>query len=68
MKKLTELDLQNALDECEVMRFQTHGAWLAGMTKRLNDALGHSGFKLHSKKPKKLVITTGNAAEPECKS
>ena len=68
MKKLTELDLQNALDECEVMRFSTHGDWLAGMVKRLNVALGNPGFKLHSKKPEKLRIKTGNAAEPECKS
>lgn len=39
MKKLTELDLQNALDECEVIKFRTHGDWLAGMVKRLNAVL-----------------------------
>jgi len=70
MKKLTELDLQNALDECELMRFRTHGDWLAGMVKRLNVALGNPSFKILPKKPKKLVIKTGNSVESEvpCKS
>ena len=62
MKKLTELDLQNALDECELIRFNTHGDWLAGMVKRLNKALGHVEEK------KRIVIKTGLSAEPECKS
>lgn len=74
MKKLTELDLQNALDECEEMRFRTHGDWLAGMVKRLNATLGHieakklvNGFP---KSAKRLVIKTGNNSESEvtCKS
>ena len=46
MKKLTELDLQTALDECTEKRFRSHGAWLAGMVKRLNEGLGGKPAKL----------------------
>jgi len=74
MKKLTELDLQNALDECELLQFKSHGDWLAGMVKRLNTTLGTitekkivKGFPEHVKR---MVIKTGNSVEPEvpCKS
>jgi len=74
MKKLTELDLQNALDECELLQFKSHGDWLAGMVKRLNIALGNitekkivKGFPVLAKQ---TVIKTGNSVEPEvpCKS
>ena len=40
MKKLTELDLQTAMDECAEIKFKSHGEWLAGMVKRLNAAIG----------------------------
>ena len=76
MKKLTELDLQTALDECAEIRFKSHGEWLAGMVKRLNAKLTSSqditsfvGNVL--KKRNSLivpaittVIKTGNAIEP----
>ena len=69
MKKLTELDLQNALDECEFLQFKSHGDWLAGMVKRLNITLGSitekkivKGFP---KSAKQTVIKTGNSVEPE---
>ena len=39
MKKLTELDLQTAMDECAEIKFKSHGEWLAGMVKRLNKAI-----------------------------
>lgn len=74
MKKLTELDLQNALDDCELLQFKSHGDWLAGMVKRLNIALGNitekkivKGFPVLAKQ---TVIKTGNSVEPEvpCKS
>ena len=74
MKKLTELDLQNALDECELLQFKSHGDWLAGMIKRLNESLGHvvekklvKGFSVRAKQ---TVIKTGNSVEPEvpCKT
>jgi len=77
MKKLTELDLQNALDECEEKRFRTHGDWLTGMVRRLNaaldesnDFLSHIGNSLQRKKkvilpPIKTIIQTGNNTEPE---
>lgn len=73
MKKLTELDLQNALDECELIRFNTHGDWLAGMVRRLNKALEDANekpLKILPAKPKNFMVKTGNAAEPEvpCKS
>jgi ribosomal protein L3 len=68
MKKLTELDLQNALDECELIQFKSHGAWLAGMIKRLNIALGNTTEK--KKETKRTVIKISNSTEPEvpCKS
>ena len=62
MKKLTELDLQKAMDECAEIRFQSHGEWLAGMVKRLNAAIAEQPTKL--KKPL-LVVQTGNNIEPE---
>jgi len=79
MKKLTELDLQNALDECEEKRFRTHGDWLTGMVRRLNamlnesnDLLVHVENVLQKKKkdpfklpPIKTIIQTGNSTEPE---
>ena len=74
MKKLTELDLQNALDECELLQFKSHGDWLAGMIKRLNESLGHivekKIVKAFPEHVKQTVIKTGNSAEPEvpCKS
>ena len=70
MKKLTELDLQNALDECELIRFQTHGDWLAGMVKLLNAALEITPLKILPAKPKNFMVKTGNADEPEvpCKT
>jgi len=39
VKKLTELDLQNAMDECTEIKFRSHGEWLAGMVKRLNKSI-----------------------------
>lgn len=76
MNKLTELDLQNALDECELIRFKTHGDWLAGMVKRLNMILTKNANEPKvTLKPiptvKKItIIQTGNNIEPasECKS
>ena len=74
MKKITELDLQNALDECELLQFKSHGDWLAGMVKRLNATLGYITEKKLGKaftKPvKQTVIKTGNSTESEvpCKS
>lgn len=75
MKKLTELDLQNALDECELIRFSTHGDWLAGMVKRLNAALGFISeekklVKGYSESAKRTVIKIGDLSDPEvpCKS
>jgi len=69
MKKLTELDLQNALDECELLQFKSHGDWLAGMVKRLNATLGHITEKKIVKAfpvlAKQTVIKTGNSTEPE---
>jgi len=63
MKKLTELDLQNALDECELIRFRTHGDWLAGMVKRLNATLMLN--EVPSIPTLKTVVTTGNSVELE---
>jgi len=74
MKKLTELDLQNALDECELLQFKSHGDWLAGMIKRLNATLGLITEKKIVKSfpalAKQTVIKTGNSIDPEvpCKS
>jgi len=74
MKKLTELDLQNALDECELLQFKSHGDWLAGMIKRLNATLGciteKKTVKSFPEHVKRMVIKTGNNVEPEvpCKS
>lgn len=70
MKKLTELDLQNALDECEVIRFNTHGDWLAGMVKRLNAAIEDKPLKILPTKPKNFMVKTGSAIESGevCKS
>jgi len=74
MKKLTELDLQNALDDCELLQFKSHGDWLAGMIKRLNVTLGHiTDKKIVKTFPvpvKQTVIKTGNSTEPEvpCKT
>ena len=69
MKKLTELDLQNALDECELLQFKSHGDWLAGMIKRLNATLGLITEKKIVKPfpvdVKQTVIKTGNSVEPE---
>jgi len=69
MKKLTELDLQNALDECELLQFKSHGDWLAGMVKRLNIALGlTTDKKLVKAFPvpvKQTVIKISNSTEPE---
>ena len=69
MKKLTELDLQNALDECELLQFKSHGDWLAGMIKRLNETLGRITEKKIVKPfpvdVKQTVIKTGNSVEPE---
>jgi len=74
MKKLTELDLQNALDECELIKFRSHGAWLAGMVKRLNASLmlndctelvGNALLKKKIIPSIKTVVTTGNLIEPE---
>ena len=69
MKKLTELDLQNALDECELLQFKSHGDWLAGMAKRLNATLGLTTEKKIVKsfpvRAKQTVIKTGNSVEPE---
>lgn len=65
MKKLTELDLQNALDECELLRFETHGDWLAGMIKRLNAAIENKSLKILPVKPKNLMVKIGNNVEPE---
>jgi len=83
MKKLTELDLQNALDECELLQFKSHGDWLAGMIRRLNKVLEKSvESKImiplvedptkanYSVNITKTRIKTGNSVEPEvpCKS
>jgi len=69
MKKITELDLQNALDECELLQFKSHGDWLAGMIKRLNITLGNTTEKKLVKgfpvPVKQTVIKTGNSVEPE---
>lgn len=72
MKKLTELDFQLALDECTEKRFRSHGAWLAGMVKRLNAVLGgaepeRTPFFTHPGKypTSKTVIKSGNNTEPE---
>ena len=71
MKKLTELDLQNALDECELLQFKSHGDWLAGMVRRLNIALGLiTEKKLVKDFPipvpvKRTIIKTSNSIEPE---
>lgn len=62
MRKLTELDLQKAMDECAEIRFKSHGEWLAGMVKRLNAAITDSSAK--TKKPL-LIVQTGNNIEPE---
>ena len=68
MKKLTELDLQLALDECDAKKFRSHGAWLAGMVKRLNEALEGTppkSFKRFFRKPEeKIIVKTGNSTEP----
>ena len=79
MKKLTELDLQNALDECELLQFKSHGDWLAGMIKRLNatlmfndctELIGNALLKKKVIPPIKTVVKTGNSVEPEvpCKT
>ena len=67
MKKLTELDLQTAIDECADKRFRSHGAWLAGMVKRLNAVL--EGRKLIPPAPirpaPRTIVKTGSSTEPE---
>lgn len=82
MKKLTELDLQTAMDECAEIKFRSHGEWLAGMVKRLNARLSTQqdikSFVVKSSKkkepfvmpPGKVIMTTGNTVEPDvpCKS
>jgi len=83
MKKLTELDLQNALDECELLQFKSHGDWLAGIIRRLNKVLEKNvESKIliplvadptaanYSVKITKTRIKTGNSTEPEvpCKT
>jgi len=72
MKKLTELDLQTAMDECAEIKFKSHGEWLAGMVKRLNAVLSGSTSKPErvalAPMPfmkKKTIIKTGNSTEPE---
>lgn len=73
MKKLTELDLQTALDECTEKRFRSHGDWLAGMVKRLNAVLGSAKPERLALKPmpffkppvRKITISTENSMEPE---
>jgi len=72
MKKLTELDLQIALDECEKIKFSSHGEWLAGMVKRLNNTLiskqsiTNSGTKTTPIIPVvKTTLIIGNSIEPE---
>lgn len=64
MRKLTELDLQNALDECEVIRFRTHGDWLAGMIKRLNAAIMSNDCPPIIP-PLKIVVKSGNIVDTE---
>lgn len=71
MKKLTELDLQTAMDECAEVKFPSHGAWLAGMVKRLNAILLNESVELTrpALKPmpyikKKIIIATGNNIAP----
>jgi len=80
MKKLTELDFQNALDECAEVKFRCHGDWIAGMVKRLNKAIMADEVKI--KIPlfedpttanytiTKTIIQSGNTTEPTipCKS
>ena len=71
MKKLTELNLQNALDECELIKFRSHGEWLAGMVKRLNASIMPNDGKVITSIPAiKTIVATGNSVEPEvpCKS
>ena len=77
MKKLTELDLQTAMDECAEIKFQSHGEWLAGMCKRLNAKLTSyqdiTSFVENPLKKRnslivpaiKTVIKAGNVTEPE---
>lgn len=72
MKKLTELDLQTALDECTEKRFKTHGDWLTGMVRRLNAALTGNTSKPERAAlapvpfmKKKTTIRAGNVVEPE---
>jgi len=76
MKKLTELDLQISLDECELIKFQSHGEWLAGMVNRLNKTITSDepatfvGNAILRKKPAvlippiKTIIRSGNVTEP----
>jgi len=71
MKKLTELDLQTAMDECAEIKFRSHGEWLAGMVKRLNNVIISDEIKSLRKKPIviipviKTTIQSGNTLEPE---
>lgn len=71
MKKLTELDFQNALDGCAEIRFRCHGDWIAGMVNRLNKAILADEVNPGSRKPSAVVIpvikttiTSGNTIEP----
>jgi len=70
MKKLTELDLQTAMDECAEIKFRSHGEWLAGMVKRLNNVIISDEIKSLRKKPIviipviKTTIQSGNTIEP----
>lgn len=71
MKKLTELDFQNALDGCAEIKFRCHGDWIAGMVKRLNKAIMVDEINSSPRKPAaviipviKTTITSGNTIEP----
>ena len=77
MKKLTELDFQNALDGCAEIRFRCHGDWIAGMVNRLNKAIMADEVNSSPLKPSagiipviNTVIQSGNTIESEipCKS
>lgn len=73
MKKLTELDLQNVLDECELIKFRTHGDWLAGMVRRLNKLIEGSPDAItvplinakENSTQSVTIIKSGNVFEPE---
>jgi hypothetical protein len=38
-KKLTSLELQTILDECQEVRYRTHSSWLGGIVTRINRLL-----------------------------